>query len=412
MSDAAATLPGVSSGLSDWAREKLFLGQGLRDYLRAQVTFGNALAAFIVATGVPLIVYRFVYGLGAATNLSQATPWGLWIGFDMLCGIALAAGGFTLAGAVYILGLEEYRPVVRPALLTGFLGYVFAVMGLLADLGQPWRIPYPIFYKYGVTSVMFEVGWCVFLYVTVLFIEFSPALFEWLGWKRIGRRARDLALGLTAMGVVLSTLHQSSLGALFLTAPGKIHPLWYSPFLPVFFFVSAVAAGIAMVIVESGLSHRLFHRQAASAPPVDLDRLTLGLGKAGALVLFTYFFIRLQGLAASHRWDLLATGWGAWFLFEVGGFVLLPALLFAWGARTGRVATVRAAAVLAVLGVVLHRLNVSVIAFNWDLRPHYVPSAIEVWVSVTIVTLGVLTFRWIVNRMPILHETAATGAAH
>jgi Ni/Fe-hydrogenase subunit HybB-like protein len=395
--------------MRDWAREKLFLGQRLRDYLRGQVTPSNAVAAAIVGVGIPLIAYRFRYGLGAATNLSQDTPWGLWIGFDMLCGIALAAGGFTLAGAVYILGLEDYRPVVRPALLTGFLGYVFAVIGLLCDLGQPWRIPYPIFYKYGVTSVMFEVGWCVFLYTTVLLLEFSPALFEWLGWTRLGRRARDLALGLTALGVVLSTLHQSSLGALFLTAPGKVHPLWYSPFLPVFFFVSAVAAGISMVIVESALSHRIFHGRAAGSP-ADLDRLTLGLARGAALVLFAYFFIRLQGLAASHRWDLLGTAWGSWFVLELGAFVLLPTLLFAAGARLGRVRTVRVAAAMTVLGVVLHRLNVSVIAFNWDLRPHYVPSLIELWVSLTIVTLGLMTFRWIVNRMPVL--SSASGGAH
>ncbi len=409
MREAAAA---IHPGAGDWAREKLFLGLSLPDYLRRSITPANAVAAAILVVGVPLMVWRFAAGLGAVTNLSQTTPWGLWIGFDMLCGVALAAGGFTLACAVYIFGVEEYRPVVRPAILTGFLGYVFAVIGLLCDLGQPWRIVYPIFYKHGVTSVMFEVGWCVFLYVTVLFLEFTPAVFEWLGWTKLRKRAKDMTLGLTAFGVVLSTLHQSSLGALFLMAPDKIHPLWYSPYIPVFFFVSAIAAGIAMVIVEGALSHRVFQGQLEHTREGQADEITLGLGKGAALVLFTYFFVRLQGVADGGRWDLLLTGWGAWFAVEVLGFVLLPCLLFAWSVRRRSVTGVRVAAALTVLGIVLHRLNVSIIAFNWNRPDHYVPSVAELIVSLTIVTIGVLTFRWIVNRMPVLHEHPAYSHAH
>lgn len=397
MSDIAIRKP------ESWFSEKILLGQSVPDYLRGLLTPWKLAAGLILAAGLPVIAYRFVRGLGAVTNLSQSTPWGLWIGFDMICGIALAAGGYTLAGAVYLFGLEKYRPVVRPALLTGFLGYLFAVLGLLCDLGQPWRIPYPIVYKHGVTSVMFEVGWCVFLYLTVLFLEFSPALFEWLGWTGVRRRLSELTIGLTALGVVLSTLHQSSLGALFLMAPGRVHPLWYSPFIPVFFFVSSVVAGLSIVILESALSHRVFRGQMESQH-LDLDDLTLGLGRGAAVVLFTYFFLKLQGLAEAGRWDLLETGYGALFLVELLGLVLLPCLLFAHSARVGSVGGVRLAAGLAVAGVVLNRLNVSVIAFNWNLPNHYVPSAMEFLVSVTLVTLGVLTYGWIVNRMPILHQ--------
>jgi Ni/Fe-hydrogenase subunit HybB-like protein len=393
------------------ARQKLLLGMTVPAYLRSLVTPWNLVAAAVLAGGLPLIAYRFAYGLGAVTNLSQSTPWGLWIGFDMLCGIALAAGGYTLASAVYLFGLEAYRPVVRPALLTGFLGYLFAVLGLLCDLGQPWRLPYPLVYKHGVNSVMFEVGWCVFLYLTVLALEFTPPLFEWLGWRGLRRRALEMTIGLTAFGVVLSTLHQSSLGALFLMAPGKLHPLWYSPFIPVYFFVSSVVAGLSMVIVESGISHRLF-RSRVDAEPADLDRITLGLGRAASVVLFSYFFLKLQGLAESGSWGLLGSGYGAWYLVELLGLVLLPSLLFALAVRRRHAPAVRWVAALAVLGVVLNRLNVSIVAFNWDAAARYVPSGAELLVSVTLVTLGLLSYRWIVNRLPVLHQHPEFGGSH
>lgn len=387
-----------------WFNEKILLGMGWRDYLRSLRTPWDALFAAILAIGIPVIVYRFAFGLEASTNLTQATPWGIWIGIDMLSGIALAAGGFTIAGSVYLLGLEKYHPIVRPAVLTGFLGYLFAVFGLLCDLGSPWRLWVPMVYSWGTRSIMFEVAWCVALYSTVLFLEFTPALFEWLGWPKFRAWALRLTIVLTVGGVILSTLHQSSLGGLFLMAKGKLHPLWYSPYIPLFFFVSAVTAGLSMVIVESSLSHRLFGSQADPHQHVNMDELTIGLSRGAAIVLFAYFFVRLQGLLDSGAFTDLATAWGAWYLVEVVGFILVPSLLYAYGARNGRVKLLRATAAWTVLGVVVNRLNVSVIAMNWNLTPHYVPSWMEVVITITIITTGVLTFRWIVNRMPILHE--------
>jgi Ni/Fe-hydrogenase subunit HybB-like protein len=385
-----------------WAREKLLCGLGVREYLGTLVTPGNAVAALILAVGLPVIVYRFVYGLGAVTNLSQTNPWGIWIAVDVLSGVALAAGGYTIASAVYLFGLRQYHPVLRAAVLTGFLGYVFVVVGLLVDLGKPWRLPYPMFYSHGVTSVMFEVAWCVMLYLTVLFLEFCPTLLEWLGWTTARRWATRITVALVAFGVVLSTLHQSALGSLFLVAPTKVHPLWYSPFIPIYFFVSSIVAGLAMVIVESTLSHRVFREQIE--PGEDLGAITLGLGKAAALVLFSYFFLKLIGLADSGRWDLLGTPYGRWFQVEMLGFILIPCLLFAHGVRRRSLAVVRVAAVVAVIGVVLNRVNISVIAFNWNVPDRYVPSWMEIMTTITVITLGVLTFRWIVNRMPVLHE--------
>lgn len=395
-----------------WAKEKLSLGLSPRQHVRGLLTPFNLAATLIVLTGVPVIVYRFVAGLGAATHLSQTNPWGLWVGFDVLCGVALAAGGYTLAATVYLFGLKQYAPVLRPALLTGFLGYFFVVVGLVVDLGQPWHLPYPVVYSYGVTSVMFEVAWCVMLYLMVLALEFSPACFEWLGWARARRWAVGLTLGLTVFGVVLSTLHQSSLGALFLMAPTKLHPLWYSPFIPLYFFVSSVAAGLSMVIVESMLSHRIFRDQVEPGRHVDLDTITLGLGKAASVVLFTYFFLKLLGVADSGRWDLLTTTLGRWFLVELLGFVLLPCLLFAHAARGRNVRVARVAAVVTVVGIVVNRLNVSLVAMNWNVADRYLPSWMEVLTSIAIVTLGLLTFRWIVNRMPVLREHPEYRGAH
>lgn len=386
-----------------WVTDKIFLGMSLGDYVKSLLTPGNLIASVIMIVGIGLIAYRFIAGLGATTNLSQTSPWGIWIGFDMLSGVALAAGGYTIATSVYIFGLKEYHPIVRPAVLTGFLGYSFAILGLCADLGRPWNLPVPLFVSYGGPSVMFEIAWCVALYASVLAMEFLPPVFEWLGWKRARTIAVKATVGLTVFGVMLSTLHQSSLGALFLMTPGKLHPLWYSPFIPAYFFISSIAAGLSMVIVESALSHRAF--KSRTDHHVDLDKLAIGLARGASIVLFSYFFVKLQGVADSMRMDLLFTGYGYWFMFEMLGFILLPSLAFAIGARLGQVVLIRWTAAWTVLGIIVNRLNVSVIAFNWAAPDRYIPSWMEVWVSISLVTIGIQVFRWIVNRMPVLRES-------
>jgi Ni/Fe-hydrogenase subunit HybB-like protein len=395
-----------------WVADKVLMGQPVGEYVKSLVTPFNFFSGVILAVGIPVIIYRFAYGLGAATNLSQTTPWGIWIALDVLCGVALAAGGYTMACAVYVFGMKQYYPVVRPAILTGFLGYVFVVFGLAVDLGRPYRLPIPIFFSHGLTSVMFEVGWCVALYATVLGFEFLPAVLEWLGFRKARQIAVKMTMGLVVFGVMLSTLHQSSLGSLFLMAPTKIHPLWYSPYLPLFFFISSIVAGLSMVIFESSLSHRIFKDQVEPGKHVDIDGITLGLGKAASIVLFAYLFLKLQGLADSGAWALLSTPLGYWFLFEILGFVLLPCLLFAHGVRTANVGLVRKTAAWTVLGIVVNRFNVAFIAFNWNVGNRYFPSWMEIMTSVTIITIGVLTFRWIVNRMPILHEHPAYEGTH
>lgn len=387
-------------------REKILLGMSLPDYLRSLLTPMNAVAAVILAVGVPSLVYRFAAGLGASTNLTQAYPWGLWIGFDMMTGVVLAAGGFTIGASVQLLGLKEFHAIERPAILTAFIGYVMAVVGLLADLGRPWNIVMAIV-NAGSASALFEIAWCVMCYTTVLLLEFTVPFFEWLGWRRIHAVLKKALLALTVLSVMFSTMHQSALGSLFLLAPTKLHPLWYTPFIFIFFFISAILAGISMVIFESALSHKVFARRMEGQAHVDVNKLTIGLGKAGAIVAFAYFFLKLQGVVDGHAWGYLLTGYGALFLVETVGFVLVPSLLYAYGARNGKVKVVRVAAVMTIIGIVFNRLNVSIFAFNWQNPVRYWPSWMEVSVSLALVTIGVLAFRWICNRMPILFEDPA-----
>jgi Ni/Fe-hydrogenase subunit HybB-like protein len=365
----------------------------------------NIVTGIILLGGAAIVLLRFVKGLGATTNLSHTNPWGLWIGFDVMTGVALAAGGYVTSSAVYLFGMKEYKPVVRPAILTGFLGYALVVVGLIVDLGRPWRLPYPFVVQAGPTSALFEIALCVALYLSTLFVEFTPAAFEWLGWRRWRKLVGSMTIALTIFGLILSTLHQSTLGAMYLVTPTKLHPLWYSPYIPVHFFVSSAATGLSMVIFESMLSHRIFSHQVEIGHE-QFDRITLGLAKAASVVLAIYFAIKLLGVAQGDKWHYLATPMGLWFLLEVIGFVLVPCFLFAIGVRDKRPGLVRFTAILVIIGIILNRLNVSIIAFNWNLPAdeRYVPHWMEVWVTVSIVTAGIWVFRWIVNRMPILHE--------
>jgi Ni/Fe-hydrogenase subunit HybB-like protein len=366
----------------------------------------NLVAGLIIAVGLVITILRFTKGIGAVTNLDNNNPWGLWIGFDLLCGVSLAAGGYVTSSACYVFGLKKYHSAVRPAILTAFLGYALVVFALNYDVGRPWKLPYPIFYSQGTSSLLFEVGLCVFLYLTVLFVETTPAAFEWLGFKRLRHWVVRLTLVLTIFGVVLSTLHQSSLGALFLIAPSKLHPLWYSGYLHVYFFISSMFAGMSMVIFEGTLAHRWLHDKMDDTHLAEADGVVLGFGKAASFIMMGYFGIKIIGIAVDNSWHYLTTGWGLWFLVELIGFVLFPAILYSVGSREKKTVLIRIAAVWTVLGIVLNRLNVSLIAFNWQLpsADRYFPSFMEMGLTLFIVTIGVVVYRFIVTRMPILYE--------
>jgi Ni/Fe-hydrogenase subunit HybB-like protein len=373
--------------------------------VKSLMTPFNVIAGLIVLMGLVLTGLRFTGGLSAVTNLSDYNPWGIWIGFDLLAGVALAAGGFVTSAAVYIFGMKKYHSAVRPAILTGFLGYALVVVALNYDVGRPWRLPYP-FFRFGTTSVLFEVAACVGLYLTVLFLEFSPAALEWLGLKKLRNLIHKLTLVLTILGVILSTLHQSSLGALFLLAHSKLHPLWYSSYLPIYFFVTAVIAGLSMVLFEGALCHHYFSHKLDEDHKLAKDQVALGFGKAASWVLAGYFAIKVIGINADNNWHYLTTGYGMWYLVELLGFVGLPCLLYAIGVRERNYTLIRWTAGWTVLGIILNRLNICVIAFNWHLpsSERYFPHWMEIGISVFLVTCGLLVFKFIASWMPILYE--------
>jgi len=365
----------------------------------------NVVAGIIVVIGLVITVIRFTQGLGATTNLSDYNPWGIWIGFDLLVGVALAAGGYVTSAACYIFGLKRFHSAVRPAILTGFLGYALVVLALHYDVGRPWRLPYPFIVQSGTTSLLFEVAACVALYLTVLFIEFTPAALEWLGLKRARSIVVKLTLVLTIFGVVLSTLHQSSLGALFLIAPSKLHPLWYSPYLALYFFVSSIVAGLSMVIFEGSLAHKHFHDKMDAEHLREADGVALSFAKAASWVLAGYFVMKVIGIAQTNAWGHLGSGYGLWFLVEMVGFVMLPCYFYAIGAREKNLTIIRRTAVWTVLGIVVNRFNVGLIAFNYHLpsSERYFPHWMEIGISVFVVTIGILAYKFIVTHMPILY---------
>lgn len=374
--------------------------------MKIKATPGNIITGIILVLGFGLTIMRFFGGLGAVTNLDNTNPWGIWIGFDLLCGVALAAGGYVTSASCYIFGLKRYHSAVRPAILTAFLGYALVVFALHYDVGRPWRLPYPIFVSPGTSSLLFEVGLCVFLYLNVLFIEFTPAAFEWLGLDKIRGIVMKMTMALTIFGVILSTLHQSSLGALFLIAPSKLHPLWYSGYLPVYFFISSMFAGMSMVIFEGSLAHRYLHDKMDETHLKESEGVVLGFSKAASFVMMGYLGVKVIGLAIDNNWHYLFTGWGAWFLVELIGFVGIPAFMYAIAARDKKVNLARIASVIAVLGIILNRFNISLVAFNWHLpsAQRYFPSWMEIATSIFIVTVGVTVYRFITANMPILYE--------
>ncbi len=368
----------------------------------------NIISFPIILLGAALVIIRLLKGLGSVTNLSQEFPWGIWIGFDVMVGVAFAGGAYILTFVVYILRQEKYHPVVRATVLNGFLAYVFYAGAIFLDLGRWWNIVNPIIgNKFGVNSVLFLVSWHFLLYMISLFIEFSPTIAEWLGLKRIRRILTTLTIGAVIFGIALSTLHQSGLGALFLMAKDKIHPLWYTEFIPVLFFVSSVFAGLSMVIFEGTISHKVFSNQIDPEHHESFNQILIGLGKGCAGALFVYFFMKILILIHSKQWTLLATPMGTWYLIEVIGLVLLPCMLFFHGVRYQNLTVIKMAAIITMLGVIINRLNYSIIAYKWyvPLSQRYIPSWMEIVITLAIIFTEVWVFRWIVNRMPVLRES-------
>jgi Ni/Fe-hydrogenase subunit HybB-like protein len=290
---------------------------------------------------------------------------------------------------------------------------VFYAGALLLDLGRPWNVINPIIgNSFGLSSVLFLVAWHFMLYMITEFLEFSPAVAEWLHWPKVRRILEGLTTGAVIFGITLSTLHQSGLGALFLLAPTKIHPLWYSHNIPVMFFISSIFAGLSMVIIESTFTHRAFKDKIGHELHEGHGPILLGLAKGAVGALFAYIFVKMIDFVHYKLWTQIDSPMGYWYLFELVGFVVLPIALFLTAIRTRNVKLVQFTAFLTAVGVILNRLNVSVIAFKWYETVRYVPSWMEIEVTLAIISMELWVFRWVINRMPVFGtEPAAVEAA-
>ncbi len=344
---------------------------------------GTIVLAGLAVFGFALMILRWVTGLGATTAMIDGRGWGIWIGFDVLCGIALAAGAFSVAATVYIFQLKEFYPILRPTVLTGFIGYGLAALSISIDLGFPHRIWHLLVY-WNVHSPLFEVGWCVMTYLTVLGLEISPIVFEKFNLKAPLKLIRSITIPLVILGVVLSTMHQSSLGTLFLPMLSRVNPLWYSAIMPILFFVSAVAAGLSMVIIEATMSSAGLNHQ--------LEVGLLGkLAKAIPYVLGLYLALRVVDMmvAGDLRYMFAGDLYSLLFWAELILGVIVPIILFSLPAtRTNRYRMFWTA-ILVVFGLIFNRINISLIGF--DGAPYW-PTWQELFISIGMVSIGALVF--------------------
>jgi len=369
-------------------------------------TIWRAVFAVLMVAGAYATYLRVRYGLGGVTNLSDQFPWGIWIAFDILCGVGLAAGGFTLVAVVHILNIHRYKPILRPAILTAFLGYVLVVLALMFDLGRPDRIWHPLI-MWNPHSVMFEVAWCVTLYTTVLALEFAPAVFEKLGWHKPLDWLKFISVPLMIVGVLLSTLHQSSLGSLYLIVPHKLYGLWYTPLLPVFFYLSSICMGLAMTIFESWHSSRAFGR--------DLELpLAAGLARVLAVLLMTLLFVRFLDLGERGMLGLLRVNRTETWLFGLEILLLAVPMVLLFRRRVRwNPSKLYGCAVMVLFGFITNRLNVAITGMEAGSGTHYVPRWTEVAVTLAIIALGFAIFRVVAQYFPIFdahHENEARAA--
>jgi Ni/Fe-hydrogenase subunit HybB-like protein len=356
------------------------------------------------------LILRFTNGLGAVTNLTDEFPLGLWIGFDVMAGAMLGGGAFVLAGLVYVFGIERYRPILRSTILTAFLGYSLLVVALLIDVGRPQNILMlrPVFF-FNIHSVLWEVAMCVMFYTTVLALEFLPAVFERLRWKRAWQLFHKITLPLVIIGILLSTMHQSSLGSMWLIANGKLNDLWYTPWLPVFFWISAIGVGLGMVTVESNLSSRGFKRG------LEQDLLS-SLAKFNSYWLGFYAIARLADVVWRGKAYMLTEPTLMTLLFwaEVGLGAIVPAILMSQPKIREHRNALFAIGAVVVIGGILNRLCVSVFGMWTYTGPVYIPSLMEIALTVALFTFGAAAFAALSKLLPVFpkeHEPALAASA-
>jgi len=362
------------------------------------MSVGALLSLAFLGIMIALSVYRLFAGLGAVTNLSDEVPWGLWIGVDVLAGVALAAGGFVIAGAVYIFNMKKYKPIARAAILTAFIGYIIVSVAIFFDIGKPLTLWHPLV-MWQPTSVMFEVVWCVVIYTVVLALEFAGSFLEGIGAKRAAQiiTNRKVLVPLAIAAITLSFLHQSSLGALFLLMPGKLNHLWWTTMLPYNFFLSAVSAGMAMVTIEYVLASKIFkHRYDIS--------IVKGLARGTAIMLLVYFILRLGDITFKGNLLLMfSSGLPALLFFiEMIILVLLPMfILFNAASANNSGSNITLAQALVLMGVILNRLDILLLV-QYKEGFSYYPTIIEMLITVGLIAAIVFAYRLAMLKLPIV----------
>jgi Ni/Fe-hydrogenase subunit HybB-like protein len=381
------------------------------------LTKGTRALVVLAAIGVAAMIFRFAAGLGGATALNDGYPWGLWIAFDVVTGTALGCGGYAVALLVYVLNKGEFHPAVRPALLTGALGYSLAAVSILLDVGRPWLLHrVPLYVKHwNTSSALFEVALCVMTYVAVLWVEVSPSFLE--TWRK-GPAGLKKSLGdgflpvvekalpfVIALGLLLPTMHQSSLGTLMLLSGKKLHGLWSTPLLPLLFLISCLAMGYAVVIFESTLSSVAFKRPREGT-------MLAALGKVVAPFLWAWAGIRLVDVVLRGKLALFAKpdGYVILFLVEIA-LVVVPAVMLASPAKRADAGNLFRAAILMILAGTLYRIDTFIVAFRPGAQYAYFPSLAEILATVGIVAIEILAYVYFVKRFPILTGAVPAQAA-
>jgi len=363
--------------------------------------------AFLFGIAVVLLIYRFFFGLGPVTGLSDGYPWGLWIAFEVVVGTALATGGYAVAILVYILNRGKYHPLIRPALVTSALGYTMGAIGVIIDIGRWWNVwALPIkFWEWNLNSILLEVALCIMLYVFVLWIEAAPFLLERYqgGTGRMARFAdatipklKKAMPFIVALGLLLPTMHQSSLGSLMLLAGTKIHPLWYTPMLPLLFLLSCIAMGYAVVVFEGMLTRTTFGRLRET--PVQA-----GLSKAAMVVMGLWVVIRIGDVVVRGQLStaLALSSMSILFWTEIALFVVALILLGQRSEHYNRGHLYRAAIFMLLAGA-LYRFSTFLIAFNPGQGWHYFPAIPEVLITVGLTSGEIMAYIYIVKRFPIV----------
>ena len=377
---------------------------------RFRLNFSPLVWILLILMGIAFVVamMRYAFGIGVISDLSYSYPWGFWISFDLFTGVAISSGGFLMAGTVYILRIKEFEPLLRPSVLTAFIGYVMVAIALLVDLGQPLRIWYMMIHWNG-TSVLLEIGICVMLYLTVLAIEFAPVALEGFKLQKWAHLIHKFIMPFVILGVVLSTLHQSSLGSLLLIQPSKLHPLWWTPILPIMFFTSAISIGLAMIILESSLSSRYFQRGLET-------HLLAKLARAIPIVLVIYGLLKFSELAVAGDLGYLFTSGIMSILFwaEILIGVVTPIVWFSMKENRESANGLLTGAIIVLGGMILNRFNVSWFAVKHPDPMFYMPTFMsnvkyfptlpEVAVSFGIFAAGILAFGLAAKYLPVFED--------